>query len=71
MAINVKCVITIDESKYEVGSKDMQIIEVYGKSSTTGLFSELPKELLSNMVSSSVERAVSDAVNKLNVIKGE
>ena len=71
MAINVKCVITIDESKYEAGSKDMQIIEVYGKSSTTGLFSGLPKELLSNMVSSSVERAVNDAVNKLNVIKGE
>lgn len=71
MAINVKCVITIDESKYEVGSKDMPIIEVYGKSSTTGLFAELPKELLSNMVSSSVERAVKDAVDKLDVIKGE
>lgn len=71
MAINVKCVITIYESKYEAQAKDMTIIEVSGRSATTGIFAEFPKEFLLDMVSSTVKKAVNDAKYKLDVIKGE
>lgn len=72
MAIVVKCVITINEERYEGDSIDLpNIVHSFGNSSTTGTFSHFPKEFLLDMVSSSVERAVKDTTNKLNVIKGE
>lgn len=71
MSIMIKCVITVENQKYEAGTDDMEIFSVSSHGSSTGTFAGMDRLFLQDIVEVIAKDTVTKATNKLIAMKGK
>jgi hypothetical protein len=71
MSILVKCTITVSNEQYEAGTKHEEIFTVWQNASSTGVFSGTHGKIIKHLIESASNMAVEQAVDKLQVMKGD